>query len=404
MASQTLKTRAVVALFTLASLVAFWWFVFARKASDEFTPEEVNDLFQNKNSEVHVKRVELPSHAITSPFLDKQSLQSPNWDLSGDIVVQNGQHISLTSDGKHQAGNMFSKQPLSAESFEMELTFHIHGQATLKADGMAVWFVDKQLPLGDVFGAQNNFRGLGIFIDTFRNGRQGDFPLVTAQYSQNYLYYDKHLDGLDTKMASCTAKQLLNPASGKTRMRVVHTKNGYLSVDFNYDPDNSADWHNCFSVMNVKLPSQPYLGISAETGELFENVDIIENRIFALYSPDGDHYIESVDELETIMEQQQQEQQQVPTMGKVPEKQRTRKSVLRLRNAEKRIKEREKRERLQKYGDADATFVRRWSRRVLKAGKYGLYATVVLFAAWIVRITLKSRKSKRGYRSAGLLD
>lgn len=401
MARTSLKSRFFVGLLSLASLVAIYWFFFTSKTPDSFSAEEINDMFQNKKTGVSVKRVELPKHGIQSPYLDRTTLKLENWDLSGDIIVQNGYHISLTSDGKHQSGNMFLKTPLNAESFEMELTFHIHGSAPLKADGFAIWFVANPLPLGDVFGAQNNFKGLGIFIDTFRNGKDGEFPFVSAQYSPSVLFYDKHSDGMHTKMASCTAKSLLDPALGKTRMRIVHTKNGYLSVDFNYDPDHSSEWHNCFSVMDVRLPENSYLGLSAETGELSENVDIIESKIFALYLPDGDHFIESIDELETIMEQQAPVEEEKLS----PEEKPTRRSVMRLRNAEKRIKEQARAYRLEKYGDPDATFVRRWSARILTFLKYMLYFFLFLFVVWIIRIVLKSRKTnKRNYRSTGLLD
>lgn len=396
----SLKARLLGVLAALATLFTLY-LLFAPSDPEAYTPEEINDMFQNKAAEVPVRKVELTSHAITSPFLDKATRRSANWNLAGDIIVENGKHISLTSDKKHQASNMFSKEPLTAESFEMEVTFHIHAESVLSADGMAVWFTEEPSPVGDVFGAQNNFKGLAIMIDTFRNGRDGDFPLVSAQAARSgMLFYDKHTDGASTMLASCTAKLLVNPSSGLSRMRIVHTKNGYLSVDFNYDPHNSDKWHNCFTLLDVVLSKNKYLGFSAETGEVTENVDIIESKIYALYAPDSDHYIESVHELETIIEERAP-----PTEQKDKKAfKRARRLVLRLKNAERRIKEREKLERLQKYGDADATFVRRWWRRFTTTIKYMLYLALVVFLVWIARIALKSRKGNRRYRSTGLLD
>ena len=66
---------------------------------------------------------------------------------------------------------MFSKWPLHAESFEMELTFHIHNEQVkhgLVGDGLAIWILDKPSDIGDVFGVQNKFKGLGIMLDTFK--------------------------------------------------------------------------------------------------------------------------------------------------------------------------------------------------------------------------------------------
>lgn len=46
---------------------------------------------------------------------------------------------------------------------------------------MALWITKQRASAGPVFGFQDNFEGLGIFIDTYKNNRPGTvFPYVMA--------------------------------------------------------------------------------------------------------------------------------------------------------------------------------------------------------------------------------
>lgn len=376
--------------------------------ADSFTPEEVNDLFQDKDADiVHVQKVELAAQGISVPYLDSNTLRSPNWDFSGNMIVRGNDFIRLTSDKQHQVGNMFARMPVQAESFEMELTFHIHsaGSSGLSADGLAIWFIDAPSPIGDVFGAKNNFNGLAIFVDTYKNGKQGHFPYISAMLGDGKTRYDKWTDGMNTKLAGCTAKSVMNPALGSTRMRIVHLKDGYLSVDLNYNPQNTNDWHNCFTLSDVKLPVVKYLGLTAESGELTENVDIIGNKLYALYQPQSSVFIESFGQLQQLMEQQEQQEKQINKNGRISTNpSRIRKSITRLRNAEKRLKERERKQRLETYGDEEATFVRRWFIRMLLAVKYGMYFLFAVLVVWVAFIVYRVQKQKKRSKTTGLLD
>lgn len=391
----------LVAIFGLSAL---YFFLFRKNADDSFSPEQINDMLQDKADTVHVKKVELPAVGLLQPYLDKLTLRSPNWDFSGDIIVKKD-YVRLILEKKQLVGNMFARMPIQAESFEMEVTFHIHStsSAALSADGMAIWFLDQRSPIGDVFGAQNRFNGLAIFVDTYRNGNSGNFPYVGAMLGDGNTHYNKYNDGMDTMLAGCTAKSIINPHSKETRMRIIHTKNGYLSVDLNYDPHRFDDWHNCFTLSDIKLPVVKYLGFSGETGELTENIDIVESKLFALYLPDSNDFIESVEQLETLIEKQEVENDK--SGGVQPQKRsRARRSVARLRNAEKRLKQREKLQRLEKYGDPDATFPVRVWRKIVTFFKYLIIALVIFFFLWVGRVVYRTLKQQRRSRTAGLLD
>lgn len=57
-------------------------------------------------------------------------------------------------------------------------------------------------------------------------------------------------------------------------------------VSVSTDIDNKQQFKNCFSVSGVKLPVGYFLGVSAATGDLTDNHDIISLKMFDLSTPD----------------------------------------------------------------------------------------------------------------------
>lgn len=370
-----------------------------RRPSDSYSPEQLNTMFQDKlESVVHVKKAQLHDQDLAAPYVDPTTLRSDKWNFAGKYMVQDGA-VRLVQDKQHQAGSAFAKRSVQAESFEMEVTFNIHtknANSRLFADGMAIWFLDSVPPIGDVFGAPNYFNGLGIFIDTYKNGKGGTFPQIAAVQGDGKTRYNKDEDGVLERLAGCKATKAVNNPAGPVRMRIVHLKNGYLSVDINYNPHRDDRWKNCFTVENVVLPTVKYLGFSAETGELSHAVDILENKIYALYHPEDDRFIASVDELEGII------RSQLPEKDFKKGTKASRKSILRLRASERRIKERDRARRLELYGDPDATFIKRTVRKIVFFFKMVLYVLLAAVVSWIAYNVYRS--SRRTKKTKGLLD
>lgn len=87
----------------------------------------------------------------------------------------------------------------------MEVDFSIKGEGNLHGDGLAMWLVKDRATPGPVFGSKDKFEGLGIFIDTYKNGRKGvTFPLVMAMVGDGNTEYDAAHDGKANELASCS--------------------------------------------------------------------------------------------------------------------------------------------------------------------------------------------------------
>ncbi|KAI4174573.1 MAG: hypothetical protein LQ343_002146 [Gyalolechia ehrenbergii] len=200
-------------------------------------------------------------------------MQSRFYDFGGDTIIRADQYVRLTSDRPSQEGWLFSRLPLTATNWEIEVEFKIHGQGNLHGDGMAIWLTKQRGQIGPVFGSVDRFEGLGVFIDTYKNQRPGVvFPYVMAMLGNSSVTYDKDHDGKENEIAGCSARGIRS-SSVPTKIRLTYFAEKSLAVSLQYKAEN--EWTECFETGPLTLPSVSYLGFSAETGELSDNHDII---------------------------------------------------------------------------------------------------------------------------------
>ena len=146
----------------------------------------------------------------------------------------------------------------------MELEFQILG--AYPADGMAFWFVEEPYQPGSAFGYKENFRGLGIFMDTYKNnhGNGNNYPRIGAMIGDGLRKFDHYNDGRDQELASCQA-DIVNTES-PIRLRVVYVHDILEVYWRNHNGDFDHKWKKCFIVVDVKLPKKAYIGVTAQTG------------------------------------------------------------------------------------------------------------------------------------------
>jgi lectin, mannose-binding 2 len=143
---------------------------------------------------------------------------------------------------------------------------------------MALWITKQRGQTGTVFGFTDNFEGLGIFIDTYKNGRAGTtFPYVMAMLGDGQTPYDNDNDGKANDVGGCSVftpikrrcllqARGIRKASVPTKGRLTYHKDNFLSLELQYRKDE--EFHECFNIPNVTLPTVTYLGFSAHTGEV----------------------------------------------------------------------------------------------------------------------------------------
>ncbi|KAH6888543.1 concanavalin A-like lectin/glucanase domain-containing protein [Thelonectria olida] len=233
----------------------------------------------------NIKSITLRTHSLQQPYLDSD-MQSRWYDFGGDTIVRTDSYIRLSSDRQSQSGWMYSRVPLTATNWQIEVEFKISGKNQLYGDGMAMWITRQRATSGTVFGGPDNFEGLGIFIDTYKNNRPGVvFPYISAMVGDGKTSYDKAHDGKATELAGCSARGIRH-ASVPTKMRLTYFQDKQLKLELQYK--NEDEWQLCFETEEPPtVPNIAYVGFTAETGELSDNHDIISVTAKNLYLQPG---------------------------------------------------------------------------------------------------------------------
>ena len=116
----------------------------------------------------------ITTHSFEPPFQDIDSsglrLVSHQWRASGSTMV-NSNFARLTPDLQSKKGALWSREILDVPSFSTVVKFRISGKGRdFYGDGMAIWFVQQGYYIeGDLHGFQEDFIGIGIVFDTFKN-------------------------------------------------------------------------------------------------------------------------------------------------------------------------------------------------------------------------------------------
>lgn len=141
---------------------------------------------------------------------------------------------------------------------------------------------------GPVFGAKDYFFGLAIFFDTYANqngAHSHQHPYISAMINNGTLHYDHDRDGTHTELAGCEAK-LRNIEHNA--LASIKYENDVLSMKTDFE--STGEWNECFTVRGVILPTGYHIGVSAATGELSDNHDIISIKTVMIPSsaPDSE--------------------------------------------------------------------------------------------------------------------
>lgn len=230
------------------------------------------------NTKDYMKR----EHSLIRPY-QGSGMTIPYWDFMGSTMVTNN-YIRLTPDLQSKQGAIWNSVPCYVRNWELQVHFKVHGKGKdLFGDGFAIWYAKERLKTGPVFGNQDHFQGLAVILDTYSNHNgphNHQHPYISAMINNGSLHYDHDRDGTHTQIAGCESN--FRNLNHDTHISVRYERDTLtVSTDF----ANKAAWKECFSVKEIKLPTGYYFGISATTGDLSDNHDILSIRLFELDLP-----------------------------------------------------------------------------------------------------------------------
>lgn len=218
----------------------------------------------------HASSRGLTSFTFKPPFFPDAGLAAvPGWEVKGSTVVDEN-YIRLTSAEPDVNGYIINRRPYFLSTVELTLAFRIHSDnPNYGADGLALWMTDQPLKSGDCMGVSCQWNGIAVFFDTYDNNGSGDNPRISVHHNDGSHDFQFHSDGRNTELIGCKVNYRNAPIS------YLHLfyEEGALNVFI--DERGSGDWKRCGPAYEIAMPRRYFFGLSAATGGLYDNHDVI---------------------------------------------------------------------------------------------------------------------------------
>jgi len=235
---------------------------------------------ENSSSHEYLKR----EHSLNKPY-QGTGTGIPYWDFLGHTLVTS-EYVRLTANKQSQRGALWNMVPVTMVNWEVQIQFKVTGSTgSLFGDGFAFWYARDAMQEGDVFGNRDFFSGLAVMADTYSNhngAHKHGHPYVSAVVNNGSVHYDHDSDGTHTQLGGCQCK--FRNLKHDTALSIMYLHD---TVTVRMRIDGSQTWQPCFEVEGVILPTGYFFGLSAATGDLSDNHDIVSFKAYDLLPLDG---------------------------------------------------------------------------------------------------------------------
>ncbi|KAL4216730.1 Protein ERGIC-53 [Mactra antiquata] len=238
-------------------------------------------------------------YSFKGPHLVQKDRSIPFWEYNGDAIASDD-NIRITPSLRSKKGSVWTKSAASFDNWSIEIVFKVTGRGRVGADGLAMWFTEMKGIEGPVFGSNDYWKGLGVFFDSFDNDGQGPHsthnnPYIMALVNDGTKQYEHQNDGINQQLGGCMRDFRNKPFPVRAK---VEYYNKVLTVFFNSGlTNNKDDFELCLRAENVELPKSGYFGVSAATGGLADDHDVLAFLTHSLVPP-GQEVKQGVDDAE----------------------------------------------------------------------------------------------------------
>merc|ERR1712141_822454 len=248
-------------------------------------------------------------YSFKPPYLAQKDGTVPFFEYSGNAIASE-ESVRITPSLRSQKGMIWSRLATSNfDWWEVELQFRVTGRGRIGADGLAFWYTATKGFEGPVFGSSDRWNGLGVFFDSFDNDNKHNNPYIMAMVNDGSKNYDHQKDGSTQQLAGCLRDFRNKPFP--VRAKIEFYKNTLTIMFHNGMSNNDRDFEMCMRVENVVLPKSGYFGISAATGGLADDHDVVKFSVYSLRSPEMAVTQEPDHEAQKFEEEFQQYQQKL---------------------------------------------------------------------------------------------
>uniref|UniRef100_A0A3P9K604 Lectin, mannose binding 1 n=1 Tax=Oryzias latipes TaxID=8090 RepID=A0A3P9K604_ORYLA len=235
----------------------------------------------SKSEEPPHRRFEY-KYSFKGPHLAQSDGSIPFW-IHGGSAIPSADQVRITPSLRSQRGSVWTKNKVNFEHWEAEVTFRVSGRGRTGADGLAVWFSTAQGIDGPVYGAADRWDGVGIFFDSFDNDAKKNNPAIIVVGNNGNLVYDHQNDGSTQALGSCLRDFRNKPYPIRAKV-TYYKKTLTVMINNGFTPDKE-DYEFCTKVENMVIPTEGFFGISAATGGLADDHDVLSFLLFRLTEP-----------------------------------------------------------------------------------------------------------------------
>nr|XP_018914726.1 PREDICTED: protein ERGIC-53 isoform X1 [Bemisia tabaci] len=233
-------------------------------------------------SSVAFRRFEY-KYSFKPPYLAQKDGTVPFWEYGGDAIAS-AENVRIAPSLRSKKGAIWTKAATDFDWWEVDIVFRITGRGRVGADGLAFWYTTQKGNYdGPVFGSSDNWVGLGVFFDSFDNDNKHNNPYILAVVNDGSKSFDHANDGSTQHIAGCLRDFRNKPFP--TRAKIEYYQNTLQLLFHSGNTNNDQDFEICFRKEGIYLPKNGFFGLSAATGGLADDHDVLHFLTTSLYPP-----------------------------------------------------------------------------------------------------------------------
>jgi len=210
-------------------------------------------------------------YSFKGPNIVQKDNSIPFWEYSGSALASPEQ-VRITPSLRSKKGAVWTKSPTNFEFWEVEVGLRVSGRGRIGADGVALWYTSQRGSEGEVFGSSDEWTGIGVFFDSFDNDGLQNNPYIMIVINDGTKKFHHQTDGRDQQIAGCLKDFRNKPFPVKAKLEYV--KN-VITLSISNGLSKEDNYEICVRSENIFLPNNGYFGMSAATGGLADDHDVL---------------------------------------------------------------------------------------------------------------------------------
>ncbi|KTW29230.1 hypothetical protein T552_01186 [Pneumocystis carinii B80] len=213
------------------------------------------------------------------PF--KESLFE-NWDIYGSVKVEGNKIVFISPEYQLNTGSIWQKHRNRYKEWYAKVSL---GLSEIEGEnlGIALWYTSERGKTGIVFGSKDRWDGLGVFLNIGLNKKS----FIRGHLNDGSMEYSKFKDPWIQAFGACSI--IYENFNETLTFKLLYSR-GIIQIELN----DSI----CFKTTQINLPSDYYFGISTQSENGTESVEIYSFEVDEMkydYEDSNDYIYTQID-------------------------------------------------------------------------------------------------------------